>query len=51
MAPMMNWPFGADVPVVGQVADRQADRDQDQRRRLDRQLVQRPDLGCSGSMK
>jgi hypothetical protein len=34
-------PFGADVPDVGAVAHRQAQRDQDQRRGLDRQLRQR----------
>jgi hypothetical protein len=32
--------FRTDIPVVGTVTDRQADSDQDQRRRLDRQLMQ-----------
>jgi hypothetical protein len=36
--------FGADVPVVGAIADRETDGDQDQRCRLDRQFMQRPDL-------
>lgn len=34
----------ADVPVVGAEADGEPDADQDQRRRLDREFVQRPDL-------
>ena len=36
-------PFGADVPDVGAKAHRQAERDQQQRRRLDRELGQRVD--------
>ena len=37
--------LGADVPGVGEVAERQADRDQDDRRRLDDQLLERPAVG------
>ena len=43
-------PFGADVPDAGAKADRQADRDQHQRRRLDHQLRQAAQV-VSGSMK
>ena len=51
MAPSDELAFGADVPDVGEVADRQADRDQDQRRRLDDQLVRATSQPVSGSMK
>ena len=45
MAPIDELALGADVPVVGEVADRQADGDQDERRRLDDELLARPALG------
>jgi hypothetical protein len=35
IAPMMNWPSAPMFQLLEQVTDRQADSDQDQRRRLD----------------
>ena len=35
--------LGADVPDIGPIADRETDADQHQRRRLDDELLDRPD--------
>ena len=42
--PHSKLTLGADIPVVGAIADRQPHRDQDQGGRLDCQFVQRPDF-------
>ena len=51
MAPIDELAFGADVPDIGEVAERKADRDQHQRRRLDDKFLQRPARSVSGSTK